>query len=255
VLICWCVDLLMCWCDVLICRQLCWCQNWRGEGLGWGKDTNSTEKTQEKKTNVFWRVRTRRQTCVDVSMTVLMIVSMCWCVDVLMCCVDVLMCWCVDVLMCWCVDVLMCCVDVLRRCVDVLMTVLMCWCVDLLMCWFADVRIGEVRVMCWCDVLICWWSCYCVDDCVDVLSWRVDVLMLLMLLIRRKNTSFFETAVFLPSVGKPLGALSNPHLSNSSINTAIHQHTNTPTHISTEQHINTVWKFPWLFWFSGLKSE
>jgi len=67
---------------------------------------------------------------------VLMLMLVCWCVDVLMCCrVDVLtcwwlcwwLCWCVDVgvLVCWCVDV-----DVL-----VLMTVLMCWCIDVSMCW------------------------------------------------------------------------------------------------------------------------
>jgi len=95
VLMCWCVDVLMCW-------WLCW---WL--------------------VLVRWCVDVLMCWCVDVLMTVLM----CWCVDVLIrWCVDVLMCWCVHVFMCSCVDVLMC--WWLCWCVDALM-----WCVDVLMWW------------------------------------------------------------------------------------------------------------------------
>jgi len=192
VLMCWSVEVLMCWCvvNVLMCWWdcvdvlMCWCVD---------------------VLTCLWLVGV----CVDALML------MCWCVDVLMCwwdCVDdvVLMCcrwsrWCVDVFVLmrwWCVDhsvdvfmgwcvhllLMLCyglmiafmywwlrwcvddCVDVLTcwwHCVDVLMfwsvwwmcCELMCWCVDVLMCWCVDV------LMCWCvDVLMCWW--HCVDDIV-----------------------------------------------------------------------------------------
>jgi hypothetical protein len=54
----WCVDRL-CWHYVHV--LMCWCVDvlWRSKGLGWGRDTNSTEKpfrekNTEKQTNVFW---------------------------------------------------------------------------------------------------------------------------------------------------------------------------------------------------------
>jgi len=147
--------------------------------------------------------------CVDVLMTVLMTVLMCWCADVFIhwwwgvtfhfspffkrrknpeknsgkkeempsagfepATSNVF--WCVDdiVFLCCCVAVLPCwCVD---DCVDdwVIVLIWMYWCVGVLLCWCVDV------LMRWIDVLFCW----CVDvlmySCVDVLRcWCVDVLM------------------------------------------------------------------------------
>jgi hypothetical protein len=172
----WCVDVLMrlmCWCvdvlmtvlvscvDVLKCLPMSELERW-GFGVGKGHKTQQRkhfhEKNTEKKTNVFWRVQTRRQAEIPIWLTRFTH----WttgCVDVLMCdvlndCV-LLMCWCVDEfkLMLMCVLFVECVVNVLMRWHVV---VLICWRVYVLMCW---------RVVLMCNVLMCW----CVDDCVDVL--------------------------------------------------------------------------------------
>jgi hypothetical protein len=109
--------------------------------------------------------------CVDVDVLMTVLMTLCWCVDVLMC----LMCCVFDVLMCWCVDVLMCLMCCVFDVFDVLMG-LMCWCVDDcvdvlmgLMCWW----------LYWCvyvlmTVLMCWCVMTCVDVTVDVRDFKLQ---------------------------------------------------------------------------------
>jgi len=139
VLMCWCVDVLMCWCvDVLMCWCVddcvdvccvltCWCvlicadmniveiisSNFRffwckicscklceslfpGKWLRLNCSCVTPPNIHTNSLSFFF------QTCV------LIILLICWYVDMICWCVDVLMCWCVDALMCWYVDMLMC---------------------------------------------------------------------------------------------------------------------------------------------------
>jgi hypothetical protein len=95
----------------------------------------------------------------------IVLTTLCWCVDVLMCC------WLVSI--CWGVRY----VHALTRWrVDMLMTVLVC----LIMCWWQSLLLVMCRGV---EELMCW----CVDGYVDdLLCWWVDVLMTVLMSLSEK---------------------------------------------------------------------